>query len=546
MEFFFMAETPIQSQQLLSPVTNPTPSEEKKAVTRAAGIVGFWTSLSRVLGFVRDLVIALFMGAGLGADAFFVAFRIPNLLRRLFAEGALSAAFIPTYVETLQKEGKREGERLACIIFTFASIVLALVTVLGIVLSPWLVRIIAPGFYAIPDKFQLTVDLNRVMFPYIFFISLVALASGVLNSLGRFAAPAAAPIILNVSMITSVGIFCTYCGVEPYVALAWGVVAAGILQLLLQIPFMAREGIRIRPNLNFRHPALKKMGVLFVPAAFGGAVYQINVMIGTILASLLPAGGVSYLYYADRIVELPLGMFAIALGTAVLPSMSRQAANGDMPALTHSVSFSLRLIAFFTIPASVALILLREPIIGVLFQRGRFTWLDTQGTADALLYYTVGLWAFSGLKVVTQAFFSLKDTKTPVWISMGAVVVNFVAGILLMGPMAQGGLALATSLAAAFNVLVLFLILVRRLGGFPTSDLASSLARILVASLLMGVILVLCRPLGDWTLGFNLHNLGILALCVFGGLTAFAVSAHILGCRELNSLLTFVKSKRGG
>lgn len=540
-----MAETPLQSQQLLSSEVNRSSSEEKKAMTKAAGVVGFWTTLSRILGFVRDLVIALFMGAGLGADAFFVAFRIPNLLRRLFAEGALSAAFIPTYVETLEKDGKPEAERLARITFSFAAIVLAVITVFGIALSPWLVRIIAPGFYAVPDKFQLTVDLNRVMFPYIFFISLVALASGVLNSLGRFAAPAAAPIILNVCMIAAVGIFCTYFGVEPYDALAWGVVAAGVLQLALQVPFMAKEGITIRPDFNFRHPALRKIGILFVPAAFGGAVYQINVMIGTILASLLPPGGVSYLYYADRIVELPLGMFAIALGTAVLPSMSRQAANGDLPALTHSVSFSLRLIAFFTIPASIALILLREPIIGVLFQRGRFTWVDTLGTADALLYYTVGLWAFSGLKVVTQAFFSLKDTRTPVWVSVGAVVVNLVAGLALMGPMAQGGLALATSLAAAFNVLVLFGILVRRLGSFPGSDLALSLAKTTAASLLMGLVLVICRPFGEWSSGFNLHNLAILGLCVFGGLATFALSAHLLGCRELNSLLGFLKGRKG-
>lgn len=506
--------------------------------------MAFWTTLSRVLGFVRDLVIAQFMGAGLGADAFFMAFKIPNLQRRLFAEGALSAAFIPTYVETLQKAGRPEAERLARIIFTFAAIGLALITVLGVAFSPWLVRIIAPGFYDVPAKFQLTVDLTRVMFPYIFFISLVALAAGVLNSLGRFAAPAAAPIVLNVCMITAVGVFCTYYGVEPYVALAWGVVAAGILQLALQFPFMAKEGIRIRPDFDFRHPALKRIGRLFVPAAFGGAAYQINVMIGTILASYLPQGCVSYLYYADRIVELPLGMFAIALGTAVLPSMSRQAANGDMPALTQSVSFSLRLIAFFTIPASVALILLREPIIAVLFQRGRFTWIDTQGASYALLYFTVGLWAFSALKVVTQAFFSLKDTKTPVWVFIGAMVVNLVAGLALMGPMAQGGLALATSLAAAFNVLVLFVILVKRLGGFPGSDLALSLAKTTAASLPMGIVLVICRPLGEWSSGFNLHNLAILGLCVFGGLAVFAVSAYVVGCREINSLIALVKRRK--
>jgi putative peptidoglycan lipid II flippase len=541
-ETFFMTERQTQSQ----PISNTPATDlisEKKAMTRAAGVVAVWTTLSRVLGFVRDMVIALFLGAGLGADAFFVAFRIPNLLRRLFAEGALSAAFIPTYVETIQKGGTAEGERVARIAFTLASIVLAVVTVAGIVLSPWLVRIIAPGFFQVLDKFQLTVELNRIMFPYIFFISLVALASGVLNSLGYFAAPAAAPVLLNLSMIVSVAFCAGFLKIEAYYGLAWGVVIAGVLQLALQIPVMRAAHIRIAPDFHFRHPALKRMGVLFVPAAFGGAVYQINVLVGTILASMLPEGGVSWLYYADRIVELPLGMFAVALGTAVLPSMSRLANNGDMKALISSVSFSLRLIAFFTIPASVALIVLAEPIVGVLFQRGRFTLLDTQQTADALVWYTVGLWAFSGLKVVTQSFFALKDTRTPLWVSIGAVVVNLVAGLLLMKPMAQGGLALATSLAAAFNLLVLFVLLLRRVKGFPVKEFLISLGKLSAASLIMGAALLYGRVWGEWHLGLTALNLVAISCCIVGGLLIFVAAAHVLRCPELRSLLYFWKHR---
>jgi len=509
-------------------------------MTRAAGVVGFWTALSRVLGFVRDMVTALFLGAGFGADAFFMAFRIPNLLRRLFGEGALSAAFIPTFVETLQHEGRQEAARLARVMFTFTALVLCVVTLAGVLLSPWIVRLIAPGFLDYPDKFQLTVELNRVMFPYIFFISLVALASGILNSLGHFSAPAAAPVVLNLCMIGAVVTMTTFFDSPAYTALAWGVVIAGVLQLALQIPFMAGSGVRLRPDFNFGHPALKRIGKLFVPAAFGGAVYQINVFVGSILASWLPAGGVSWLYYADRVVELPLGMFAIALGTAVLPSMSRQAVNGDMTGLTRSLSYSLRYIAFFTIPASVALIVLREPIVSVLFQRGRFTAADTQETAYALLWYTVGLWAFSGLKVVTQGFFSLKDTRTPVYVSIGAVIVNLVGGLLLMGPMKQGGLALATSLAAAVNVVILFFILVKRLGGFPSLDFLDSLLRISAASLVMGVFLLWASSMGDWTLGLTAANLLVLSGCVLGGLVVFGVSAWALRCRELKSLLRLI------
>lgn len=537
-----MAENVMQSQ-IFSRQSGADSRSEKRATTRAAGVVGFWTMLSRIMGFVRDLVIALFLGASTGADAFFVAFRIPNLLRRLFAEGALSAAFVPTYVETLRRDGLTEAERLARITFTFTAITLLVVTVAGIVFSPWIVHIIAPGFAKNPDQFLLTVSLNRIMFPYIFFISLTILASGVLNSMGHFAAPAAAPIILNVCMITAVAVFCTFFNVTPNYALAWGVVAAGLLQLALQIPFMSASGIHIRPNFYFRHPALRGIGKLFVPVALGGAVYQVNVMISTILASLLAPGGVSYLYYADRLVELPLGVFAIALGTAVLPSMSRQAADGDIAGLRESVSFSLRLIAFFTIPASVALIVLRVPIVALLFQRGAFSVADTNETAYALFWYVVGLWAFSGLKVVSQAFFSLKDTRTPVYVSIGAVIVNLVGGLLLMGPMKQGGLALATSIAAAFNVLVLFFILTRRLGGPPDGGLLTSLIKLTVAALVMGVLLAYTSTLGVWESGLTPWNFLVLLGSMVGGLGVFVVSAHVLRSRELASLVSFLRSR---
>ncbi|MDQ7782852.1 MAG: murein biosynthesis integral membrane protein MurJ [Desulfomonilaceae bacterium] len=537
-----MAENGTQSQILLN--ENGTDFRfEKRAATRAAGVVGFWTMLSRVAGFVRDLVIALFLGASTGADAFFVAFRIPNLLRRLFAEGALSAAFVPTYVETLRRDGLTEGERLARITFTFTAIALVLVTVAGIVFSPWIVRIIAPGFIKNPDMFLLTVNLNRIMFPYIFFISLTILASGVLNSMGRFAAPAAAPIILNVCMITAVAVFSTFFNVPPAHALAWGVVAAGLLQLALQIPFMTRCGIRIRPNFDFRHPALRKIGILFAPVALGGAVYQVNVMISTILASMLAPGGVSYLYYADRLVELPLGVFAIALGTAVLPSMSRQAADGDISGLRESVSYSLRLIAFFTIPASVALIVLRVPIVAVLFQRGAFSVTDTHETAYALFWYTVGLWAFSGLKVVTQAFFSLKDTRTPVYVSIGAVIVNLVGGLLLMGPMKQGGLALATSIAAAFNLIVLFVILTRKLGGTPDGGLFTTLLKLIAASAVMGALLAYTRTLGAWESGLTAWNLTVLLGSMSAGFAVFVATAYLVRSRELGSLVRFLRNR---
>ncbi|MFH0958629.1 MAG: murein biosynthesis integral membrane protein MurJ [Pseudomonadota bacterium] len=514
---------------------NPVKSE-KKLITKAAGVVGFWTSLSRISGFIRDLIIAICLGAGMGSDSFFVAFRIPNLLRRLFAEGALSAAFVPTFVETLEKDGRDEGVKLARIAVTFSAIFLCIITALGIIFTPQIVRVIAPGFLDDPEKFALTTQLTRIMFPYILFISLVALFSGILNSLGRFASPAAAPILLNICMIAGIVILAKWLDWPAGYSLSWAVAVAGILQLLLQVPFLMAEGIKIKPDFHFGYPPLRRMGKLFVPAAIGGAVYQVNVLVGTMLASLLPVGSVSWLYYADRLVEMPLGVFAIALGSAALPSMSRLASSGNYKGLGESVSFSLRLIAFFTIPASVGLIVLREPIISVLFQHGRFTYTDTVETSYALLWYTAGLWAFSGLKVVTQAFFSLKDTKTPLWVSLFAVAVNLGAGITLMYPMKHGGLALATTLAATFNFLILFVILIRRIKWFEIGGFLASIAKITSASFIMGVFLFFMRDFGVWTQGISSKNLVVLMACVLGGIFIYGTSAHFLKCEQMRSL----------
>lgn len=537
-----MTEKPTSSQDFSSKRKEAVETE-KRAMTRAAGIVGFWTALSRITGFIRDMVIALFLGAGPGADAFFVAFRIPNLLRRLFAEGALTAAFIPTYVEVLQKKGISEAAKLAQVAFTFSGITLSVVTILGVMFTPYVVEVIAPGFVSDPEKFNLTVELTRTMFPYIFFISLVALLSGALNSLGLFAPPAAAPLLLNMTMIGSVMVFSSHYKCPAYYALSWAVILAGLFQLLLQIPFLPRMGISLRLNFDFSNPALRKMGALFIPAAIGGAVYQVNVLVGTILASLLPSGGVSWLYYADRLVELPLGIFAIALGTAVLPSMSRLAGQGNYKALMKSLSFSLGLIAFLTIPASVGLIVLREPIVAVLFQRGLFTYVDTQETAFALLFYTSGLWAYSGLKVVTQAFFSLKDTKTPLWVSIGAVITNLGFGLALMGPMRHGGLALATAISAAFNLVILFFLLIRRVGFFPTRDFGISLAKILIASAVMGLFLWIFKDSAQWSYGLSAKNGLILIGLLIGGIGTFFVSAMILRCVELKTLRSLIRNK---
>jgi len=387
------------------------PVSENDRVTKATGVVGSATLLSRIFGFIRDVVIAGFFGAGLSSDAFFVAFRIPNLLRRLFAEGSLSVAFIPVFTEYLTHRGKEDAFEMARSAVRLLSVLLVAVAVTGIAFSPLIIRIIAPGFADSPEKFTLTIFLTRVMFPYIFFIGMVALSMGILNVLGHFAAPALAPVFLNISIICSVFLISPHM-TDPVTGLAVGVVIGGVFQLALQVPFLIKKGFFFwqkakifHPGLKkigrlmlptifgaavyqinmqkakIFHPGLKKIGRLMLPTIFGAAVYQINILVGTLLASLLAEGSVSYLYYADRLVQFPLGIFAIATATAVLPSLSRQATKKDLQGVRETFSYAMKLIFFITIPSMVGLIVLREPIVALLFKRGAFDATTTHLTA---------------------------------------------------------------------------------------------------------------------------------------------------------------------
>ena len=360
----------------------------------------------------------------------------------------------------------------------------------GVLCAPIIVTVMAPGFRNIPAQYDLTVLLTRIMFPYIFFLSLVALCMGILNSLRHFAAPALSPALLNICMILSAFLLRGFFQ-EPIFALAVGVMIGGILQLAMQWPFLLKLGVRLKPNFHFRHPGVRRIGALMLPAVFGAAIYQINVFIGTILASLLPKGSVSFLYYADRIVELPLGVFAIAVGTAALPSFSAQIAKGQVEEWKKTISFSLRLILFISIPATVAIIALRVPIISVLFQHGAFDVSSTLLTAEALLFYTLGLWAFSTIRVIVSAFYSLQDTKMPMKAAVVSLIVNVVCSVALMYPLKHGGLALATSIASAVNVVMLSVVLHRRVGAFVDADFYRSLGKIVVSSLLMWLSLLM-------------------------------------------------------
>jgi len=511
---------------------------ENELVTRAAGIVGISTFFSRILGLVRDVLIANFFGSGMSADAFFVAFRIPNLLRRLFAEGSFSVSFIPVFTEYIQNRSKEDAFLLARVVLTFLVLILTIVAIAGIIFSPLIVRIIAPGFGGMGEKYALTVLLTRIMFPYIFLVSVLALVTGVLNSLKHFAAPAAAPVFLNLSMIAAL-LFLAPSLKTPTVGLAVGVIGGGILQLALQIPFLMEKGLSLAPRWNPGHPALKKIGILMLPTVFGSAIYQINQLVGTLLASLLREGSVSYLYYADRLVQFPLGVFAIAISTAVLPSLSREAADGDLGRLKETLSHALRLTMFITIPAMIGLIVLGQPIIRLLFQRGAFDSFTTIMTARALLYYSLGLWAFAALRIFVSAFYSLQDTKTPVKVAVVAMLVNIIFSVILMRtPLEHGGLALALSLASTLQLCMLIFLLRKRLGGIDGRVVMGSMVRSFVSSLIMGVciyFLTLKILPGTVAGDISMLALGILTI-VCAGLVIYLISAKVLGSKELSSL----------
>jgi len=482
---------------------------ENKNITKAASVIGMGTLSSRILGFLRDMVIAHFFGAGMAADAFFVAFRIPNLWRRLVGEGSLTISFIPVYTEYLTQRSEQESREVTHIAFTIAGIILLILTVLGILFSPILIRIVAPGFLRIPEKFQLTVTLNQVIFPYLFFMGLFALCMGILNSLRHFFAPAFAPIFLNISIILSVILF-YYTFQKPVFALALGVLAGGVIQFLFQIPFLLRKGIRLRFNFNFRHPAIKRIGYLMIPGLIGTAVYQFNVFIDTIFASFLPGGSVSYLYFADRLLEFPLGIFAIAVGMA-----------------------------------SVGLIALRTPIINLLFQRGLFDFNVTVMTAKALLFYSLGLWAIAGVRTVVPAFYSLQDTWTPLKIALICLVANVILNGILIHPLKHAGLAFATSLSSMLNLLLLFRKLGPRLGGIDIKKTIQSLMRTFLCSVPMGAGAYFICSMGNWIrTGYVVEKILLLASGIVIGIGIYMLCSYWMKNEEMLFLLNVVRRKR--
>lgn len=493
---------------------------EHHNISRRAGIFGFYTLISRILGLIRDSVIAYYFGTKAAADAFYVAFRIPNLLRRLLAEGSLTMAFVPVFTEYV-KQSRGEGKKVADIVFTYLTMLLTLITVLGILFAPWIVKIIAWGFEGSPEKFELTVLLTRIIFPYIFLVSLMAMAMGILNTFKIFGAPAASPIFLNLGIIAGAAVF-SHWFAQPTVGLACGVLVGGVMQLVLQIPWLKREGMLPRFNFDYSHPALRRIGLIMLPSIYGGAVYQINVMVITLLASFLPSGSVSYLWYADRVNEFPLGLFAVAVATATLPTLSDHVADQNHQAFKDTLNYSLRIAWTESIPAMIGIWLLAEPIVRLLFQRGVFTEESTMGTVGALRFFALGIPFITGVRNIVPAFYAMKSPKTPVIMATAAFITNVVASLLLMGSMLHRGLAFAMAIASAVNFVLLFWALRRKLGLLGGRKLASGAIRSGIASLAIVAVCLGAQyginffgKVGTVVLGLQLFSVIIVAAVAY-------------------------------
>jgi putative peptidoglycan lipid II flippase len=516
----------------------PTPQvrhvSERASPFRSVGTVSGLTVVSRITGLARDVVFAALFGAGLASDAFTCAFTIPNVLRRFFAEGALSIAFVPVFSEFRARRPPEELRRLIDVTLGWFLAVLVVVVGLGVLASPLLVRLFAPGFG--PDKTELAIFLTRVMFPYLMFVGLTALATAILQTHDHFAAPAAAPTLLNLSQVAC-ALALAWALDPPILAMALGVLAGGLLQLGLQVPFLFRLGLRPRPRLTRGEPAVRRMLTLMGPAAFGLAVYQINILVSRALASLVSEGAMTHIYYSDRFLELPLGVFAVAVATVSLPSLSLQAAQGDLEKLKDTLRQAWRLTLFVCLPAMVWMAICRVPMIGTLLQRGSFGPDDTLMTSQVFLAASFGLWAIAAIRNTVPAFYALQDIKTPVAIAFVAFLVNAGLGAALMFPLGAPGLTAANSVSSVLNLVLLLVFLRRRVGPLGLAGVGRALLKVLGASLAAGAACWPITLLPVWLEpGRLLAKIAWLAAAGLVGAAVFMGLAWLLRVEELRAL----------
>jgi putative peptidoglycan lipid II flippase len=497
---------------------------------KSTAVVGGMTMISRLLGFVRDMLIARLFGVNPATDAFFVAFKIPNFLRRLFTEGAFAQAFIPALSEHKERGSEETLKQFVDRTAGTLVLVLMLVTILGMVAAPVLITLFAPGFIWQGSQYELAVQMLRITFPYLFFISSVAFAGSVLNAHGKFAIPALTPALLNICMIAA-AIWLAPLMAEPVVALAWGVFIAGVVQVLFQMPALMRLGLLPRPRFDFNDAGVKRMMGFMLPAILGVSATQINLLLDTLMASFLGAGSVSWLYYSDRLVEFPLGIFGIAVATVILPSLSKNHAADDAGSFSNSLDWGLRLVLLIGMPAMVGLLMLAEPILSTLFQYKEFGADDVQLAGQSLMAYSAGLLAFILIKVLAPGFTSRQDMKTPVRYGLYAIAANIVLNAVLMFPMAHAGIALATSLSAFLNAFLLLGKLLKEKVYLPAEGWALFFVRILLASAVMAAALYYSVDVSQWGQWDSMDRVINLIVWIAIGCAIYALTLVMAGLR---------------
>ncbi len=514
---------------------------EHRALFKSTAVISAMTFISRIFGYIRDAVIFIFLGATGSTDAFFVAFRIPNFLRRLFAEGAFSQAFVPVLSEYKEKHSQQELRDLVNHVSGLLGLILLFITVVGVILAPLLIYVFAPGFTDDPERFDLAGQMLRITFPYILFISLTALSAGILNTFNQFAVPAFTPTFLNLSLIAAT-LWLAPMFEQPIVALAWGVFIAGIAQLLFQIPFLSRLGLLPKFSLHGASTGVKKITSLMIPAIFGSSVVQINLLINTLIASFLAVGSISWLYISDRFVELPLAIFGVATATIILPRLSRQYVNQSTSGFSQTLEWALKLCIFIAIPSAIGLILLAKPILTSLIQYREFTAFDTNMASLSLITYAIGLPAFILIKVLAPGFYSRQDTKTPVKIGVVAMFCNIILNLAFLWiwtkyelPGPHAALALATSISAYLNAALLFIMLKKSTSISMGAGWPKFLAQIIIASSLMMVILLQLLPMASQWLEWGIYSriVALLGFMLLGSLLYIGALA-LLGVRRKN------------
>ena len=510
-------------------------------LARSAGIIGTATLTSRLLGLVRDQVLAYLFGAGNAMDAFNVAYRIPNLMRDLFAEGAMSAAFVPTFTRRLTLQGKASAWQVGNQLVNALLVITGSLVLLGIVFAAPLARLLAGSYAEVPGKLELTVFLTRIMLPFLTLVAIAAAVMGMLNSLNRFFAPALSPAMFNVGIIASAVLLVPLMprlGLHPITAIAIGAIVGGVGQIVLQLPALYREGYRYRPEFDPADPGLREILRLIGPGTIAGAAVQINLLVNMVLATGEGTGAVSWLSYAFRVMYLPIGIFGVSIATATLPAVSRHAAQDSTAGIRKTVSNALRMMLVLNVPALVGLIVLAEPIVALIFERGSFLPSDTASTTAALMFYTPGLVGYSAVRIAVPCFYAMRDSLTPTLVSIGAVVLNIVLNLILVRVIGFRGLALGTSIAALGNALVLLVLLHRRLGGLEVGRIFETGAKIVVAATLMGGAVWTCHAwLMDVLPGADLVRRLIQVFGSIGvGLVVLAVGARMLRIAEWSDI----------